>query len=95
MYNLQILTPEEVFFNDDVVALIAPGEQGYLGILTDHAPLITSLKEGIVIITHADNTKTYYDVSNGFLEVNNNKASIILESITPTEPVDIGTSGGI
>jgi len=95
MYKLQILTPEEIFFDDNVTALIAPGEQGYFGVLTDHAPLITSLKDGIIIITHINQIKTYFDASKGFLEVNDNKVSIIIESIKPREPIDIGTSGGV
>ncbi len=95
MYRLQILTPEEIIFDDDIISLIAPGEQGYLGVLTDHAPIITSLKPGILIITDINNIKSYYNVSRGFLEVNHNNASIIAESISPREPIDIGLTGGI
>ena len=95
MYRLQVLTPEEIILDDDVISLIAPGEQGYLGVLTDHAPIITSLKPGIIIITDKNNTKSYFNVSKGFLEVNSNNASIIVESICSREPIDIGLSGGI
>ncbi len=95
MYHLQVLTPEEIILDDDVISLIAPGEQGYLGVLTDHAPLITSLKAGILIITDKNNIKSFYNVSKGFLEVNHSKASIIVESIQSREPIDIGVSGGI
>lgn len=95
MYHLQVLTPEQIFFDDDIISLIAPGKQGYLGVLTNHAPLLTSLKTGILIITDKNNKKSYYNISTGFLEVSHNKASIIIESIEPTDPVDIGTQGGI
>lgn len=95
MYLLQVLTPEQIFFDDTVLALIAPGEEGYLGILAHHAPLITSLKPGILVITDKNHQKNYYKISYGFLEVSQNKASIVTEQITPSEPVDIGTQGGI
>ena len=95
MYHLQVMTPEQIVFDDQVIALIASGEQGYLGVLTDHAPLITSLKAGVLIITDKSKIKLYYKASTGFLEVNHNKASIIVETIQTTEPVDIGTHGGI
>lgn len=95
MYHLHVLTPEEIIFDDQVIALIAPGEDGYLGILTDHAPLITALKEGYLVLTDKNSKKSFYKISVGFLEVIHNKASIIVEAITPTEPVDIGTKGGI
>lgn len=95
MYHLQVLTPEEIIVDEEVIALIAPGEQGYFGVLTNHAPLIISLKPGILIITDKNNQKTYHNVSHGFLEVSHNQASIIIETIEPTAPVDIGTHGGI
>jgi F-type H+-transporting ATPase subunit epsilon len=95
MYHLQVLTPEEIFFDDEVISIIAPGEQGYLGVMTDHAPLITSLKEGIFIITDKNMKKNYFDVSKGFMEINYSKVSVIVESIKPREPIDIGVSGGI
>lgn len=81
MYHLQVLTPEEIVFDDEVVALIAPGKQGYLGILTDHAPLITSLKSGLLVITDKNGKKISYNISKGFLEVSQNKASIIIEKL--------------
>lgn len=95
MYHLQVITPTEIVFNEDIIALIAPGKQGYLGVLTDHAPLLTALKAGVLIITDKNNKKSYYRISTGFLEVNHNKASILVETIEPTNPVDIGTDGGI
>lgn len=95
MYHLQVVTPEQIIFEDDVNALIAPGADGYLGVLTDHAPILVLLKEGILVITDKNNAKTYYKVSIGFLEVNHNKASIIVETIQSSAPVDLGTHGGI
>lgn len=95
MYHLQILTPEQVFFDDEIIALIAPGQESYLGILRDHAPLMTPLREGVLIITDKNNKKSYYQVSEGFLEVSHNKASIIVETVQTTAPVDLGMTGGL
>lgn len=93
MYHLQVLTPEEIIFEDDVTALIAPGEMGYLGILTDHASLITTLKMGTLIITDQSQKKHFYKVTGGFLEVDHNQVVILVDIIFPTEPVNMG--GGI
>lgn len=95
MYHLQVVTPEQVVFDDEVMAFIAPGEEGYLGVLTDHAPLLASLKTGILNITDKYNKKSYYKVSAGFLEVNHNKASIIIETIERIDPVNLGIDEGI
>lgn len=95
MYHLQVLTPEQIMFDDEVIALIAAGEQGYLGVLSNHASLITSLRAGVLIITDKNNKKIYYNASAGFLEVHKNKASIIIETLELREPVDIGTEEAI
>ncbi len=89
MYRLQILTPEEIFFDGQVVSTVVPGEEGYLGILTDHTPLIASIKAGLFIFTDTHNKQHFYRVEKGFLEVNRNEVAVLVDSIQPTEPVDI------
>lgn len=90
MYHLQVVTPEQIIFDDEVIALIAPGKEGDLGVLTNHAPLLASLKSGILNITDKYNKKSYYSISKGFLEVNHNKASIIAETVERIDSVNIG-----
>lgn len=90
VYFLKVVTPEEIVFEGEVNALIAPGALGYLGILTDHAPLITTLQPGILVITEAQQQKRYYQVSRGFLEVDHNEAAVLVETIETTAPVDLG-----
>lgn len=93
MYHLQVLTPESVAFDCMVISIIAPGELGYLGVLTDHAPLITTLKPGKLIITDQNNIKRFFTVTGGFLEVNHNEASLLVDAIETTASVNMG--GGI
>lgn len=89
MYRLQVLTPKKVMFDDMVIALIAPGELGYFGVLTDHAPMITSLKSGIFIITDKNSTKEFFKISEGFFQVKHNAASLLIETFQPISPIDI------
>lgn len=93
MYHLQVITPEKIVYDDKVTSLIAPATDGYLGVLTDHAPLITTLKEGVFIITREGKEKYFYKITGGFLEVNNNEVSVLVETLEETMPVDMG--GGI
>lgn len=95
MYRLQVVTPEQIIFDDEVLALVAPGVDGYLGVLTDHAPLLVSLKVGILIITDNNNKQSYFNISKGFLEVAHNKAFILVDTIQSTPLADIGLQGGI
>lgn len=89
MYRLQVLTPEQVFFDDEIISLIAPGEDGYFGVLAHHAPMISALKPGIFIITDKHQKKTYYEIEEGFFEVHDNEAVVLIDQIRPTAPVDM------
>lgn len=93
MFHLKVLTPEEIVFDDDVLSIIAPGSEGYLGVLTDHAPLIATLKLGTLIITDKNKNKYYYRVTEGFLQVIKNQVYVLVDKAETTSPVNMG--GGI
>ncbi len=88
MYQLIIVTPEEVFFEQEVVSLIAPGSEGYLGVLTDHAPLITALVPGKVTVKDQAGKELIYAVGGGFLEVFKNQVTILAHSIESLADID-------
>ena len=76
--NVDIITPDQNLFSGDASSIIAPGSDGSLGILDNHAPLISSLKEGQVKLTTTDGEKSF-DVNGGVIEVLNNKVIILAE----------------
>jgi len=88
MYQLNIVTPEEVFFEQEVSSIIAPGSEGYLGVLTDHAPLITALIPGKLTVKDNAGRELFYAVSGGFLEVFKNQVSVLAHSIESVADID-------
>ncbi len=79
LFHLRILSSEKNIFEGDIASLIAPGELGYLGILANHAPLVTSLVPGKITLKDADGKVTVLNNRNeGFLEINGNKATILI-----------------
>jgi F-type H+-transporting ATPase subunit epsilon len=80
-FNTRIITPESVIFEGDTVSLVAPGELGYLGILHDHAPLVTTLTQGKLKLKLPENREKTYTIGKGFLEVTANKVTILAEDI--------------
>jgi len=76
--NVDIITPDKNLFQGEASAIVAPGSDGLLGILENHAPLISSLKEGSVKLTTAEGEETF-DVKGGVIEVLNNKVIILAE----------------
>ncbi|MEA2031650.1 MAG: ATP synthase F1 subunit epsilon [candidate division Zixibacteria bacterium] len=89
MFLLSIITPEKVFFEGEIKSLVVPGTEGYLGILSNHAPLITALIPGRIEFRDADDKVNFMAVSGGFIEVSNNKASILAEAVERADEIDI------
>lgn len=81
-FKLMIIGPEKVVYDSEVTSIVAPGDLGYLGILADHAPLITSLTTGNLEITDAHGSKTTMILSGGFMEVLKNNVTILADAIT-------------
>jgi len=88
MYQLTIVTPEQIFYEDEVVSLIAPGSEGYLGVLTDHAPLITALVPGKLTVKDQKNQELFFAISGGFMEVFKNHVTILAHSIEFIDDID-------
>lgn len=85
--RLEIITAEEVIFSDDVEALLAPGSEGELGILPHHAALMTMLQSGELMIRRKGD-ETFLAVSGGFLEIMDNKVSILADAAERAEDID-------
>lgn len=84
MYRLFLATIENVIYDDDIESLIAPGAAGYFGVLTNHAPIISTLKAGNLIVTDKNKQKITWNLSGGFLEMSHNHAIILADGVTLT-----------
>lgn len=89
MFQLTLVTPEKVYYEADVRSLIVPGTEGYLGVLSNHAPLITGLKPGRIEFRDADEKVHLMAVSGGFLEVSGNVATLLADAVEDSDEIDI------
>jgi len=78
MLKLNILTPEKEIFSGEIISLTATAADGEIGILANHAPLITALKKGRleIEITEAESKK--FEIEQGLLKVSNNQAFALI-----------------
>ncbi len=76
---VEILTPEKKVFTGEAKAVRLPGVDGSLGVLNNHAPLITTLKKGDLVLTLPGGEKQTIAVKGGTVEVQNNKMIILAE----------------
>jgi F-type H+-transporting ATPase subunit epsilon len=76
---LEIITPDKTLFKGEARLVQLPGADGSFEILNNHAPIISTLRSGLVkVITNEGNTERI-DIKSGVLEMNNNKAIILAE----------------
>ena len=87
MLHLEVVTPERRLLSEQVNSVTVPGRGGELGILPGHAPLISELQAG-VLAYNEDGTTFQMLVSGGFVEVNDDKVSVLAEVAERPEEID-------
>ncbi|MEP6948394.1 MAG: ATP synthase F1 subunit epsilon [Ginsengibacter sp.] len=81
---LEILTPDKKIFSGDVYGVQLPGIAGMFEVLEKHAPLVSALKAGKLKILKDKNSTALYTIQSGFVEVLNNKATVLVEGAWET-----------
>ena len=85
--QLQIITAEREVFSGEVDALVAPGVVGQLGILPNHAPLMTVLQPGELLV-RASGDESYLALSGGYLEVLGNQVIVLADAAEDVDEID-------
>lgn len=78
--KLEIITPEQIYFSGEVTSVTLPGTCGLFTVWENHAPLISSLKNGKITYI-ADKNETELNVDGGFAEINNNIVTVCIEVV--------------
>ncbi len=89
MYHLSIVTPEKIVLDRQVISLVVPGKLGYLQILTDHAPCLTSLQPGRVEVVVEEGQILIYAISGGFFEIAKNNGTLLADAIETPQEIDV------
>ena len=77
--HLTIVSPEKQLFDGVVTSITVPGTLGTFTMLTRHAPIVSSLTAGPLTYVTEDGQEHVQQISGGFVEMNNNDASICVE----------------
>ena len=73
---VEVITPDEVLFSGEAVSVKLPGTIGSFEALANHAPLLSSLEKGTIIVRTSAGEETF-EVSGGIVEVLNNKVVVL------------------
>ena len=86
--NVRVITPDRVVWDANADELILPSSTGQLGILSEHAPLLTALDIGVVRLKTGGNW-TSIVLMEGFAEVENNKVTILCNGAEEAASIDV------
>lgn len=86
--SLDIVTAERLVYSEDVDVVVAPGIEGQLGILPQHAPLMTMLQPGELMVKQDGEEHSIF-ISGGFLEVRGDKVTVLADTAERAEEIDI------
>jgi len=88
-FSLQVVTPDHTVYSGEIVSLVAPGVEGYVGVLAHHAPMLVGLAPGLLELTAPTGERLVYAITGGFLQVAANKAIVLADAAETPEEIDV------
>jgi F-type H+-transporting ATPase subunit epsilon len=89
-YPVEVITPEGVAYSGDAEMIVVPGAAGELGILANHAPLVSLLRPGETRVTTAEGEVRRYATDDGYLHVRKNRALVLVGDAVAADSIDAG-----
>jgi len=86
--NLKIVQPHTIFIDTDFDQVIIPGVDGDFGVLEGHTPFVTQVRPGILTVINGEDSHEYA-IHDGFVTVENDKITIICETVEESDQIDI------
>jgi len=86
--RLEIVTPEEKVYSEDVEMVTLPGIEGEMGVYPNHVPLMTQLVAGEVAVRKG-NQSYYLAVGDGFVEIRGDRVSILTDMAIGADKIDL------
>ncbi len=88
LFRLEIISPDKIFYTDDVMMAEYNTTEGEVGVYADHIPMTQILAPGKLTITETDGQKTAALLS-GFVEITQKKVTILAEAVEWPENIDV------
>jgi F-type H+-transporting ATPase subunit epsilon len=84
----RVITPEKVLYDGETDLVVARIADGDIGVLVDHAPLVSTVEIGAVRVTQ-DDERYVFATSDGFFKVSENLVQILVEEAVPADEIDV------
>lgn len=84
-FPFELVSPERLLVSEKVTAVVAPATEGYITVMAKHAPLMTTLKPGVVVATLAGGSERRFFVEGGFADISSDGFMLLAERAVPVE----------
>lgn len=81
--KLSLVTPMALEFHGPTTSIVAPGTEGYIGVLPGHIPLVTSLRPGKLTVV-SEGRRLHFEIGAGYMEITPASVIVITEEVKPT-----------
>jgi len=88
-FTFDLVSPEKLLLSEDVEMVVVPGAEGDFGVLIGHAPLISSLRPGVINTYTGKTVEKRIFVAGGFAEVTGERCTVLAEEAMPVEDIDL------
>ena len=92
VFEIEIATPERLLAREKVIRAQIPAKDGYIGVLPDHAPLLSELGIGAMTYTTPDDRHFSLAVGGGFLEIYNNVVRVLTDFAEKAQEINVGAA---
>ena len=87
-FKFELVTPERMLMSEDVSQVVVPGTEGDFTVLAGHAPVISTIRPGVIAASLGDSRTVRLFVKGGFAEVDQNRLTVLAERALEVEAMD-------
>jgi F-type H+-transporting ATPase subunit epsilon len=86
--HLELVTPDARVLSEGVEMVVIPGELGDLGVMAHHAPIVSTIRPGMLEVQVSELQRQRYFIGGGYANVSNNQCTVLAESLIPAEQLE-------
>jgi F-type H+-transporting ATPase subunit epsilon len=83
-----LVSPERLLLSSEADMVTVPGSEGYMGVTAGHAPVVTTLRAGMIDVNHGGRDDRYF-IRGGFAEINAVKITVLADEAIPMTEMDV------
>ena len=93
-FPFELVSPEQLVLSEEVAEVLIPAADGEMTVMKDHAPTMTTVLPGLVVVTRVDGSQDQIFVDGGFADINANGLSLLAEVAVPVKELNSDTMNG-